>query len=107
MQHLGRWLVCLSVVLTFPSTALADDAGEVAKIAAVLDDFHAAAADADEERYFGHLAASGVFLGTDATERWTKEQFRAYAHPHFAKGKTNTGGFIDSFAQTQVEKPSG
>ena len=26
-------------------------------------------------------------MGTDATERWTKAEFRAYAHPHFAKGK--------------------
>lgn len=28
-----------------------------------------------------------MFLGTDATERWTVEQFRAYAEPHFAAGK--------------------
>lgn len=53
----------------------------------VLDDWHAAAAAADEARYFGHLTASSVFMGTDATERWTKEEFQAYAHPHFAKGK--------------------
>ena len=29
----------------------------------------------------------GVFLGTDATERWEAPAFRAYAHPHFARGK--------------------
>ncbi len=56
-------------------------------IAIVLDDFHAAAASADEARYFGHFADEGVFLGTDATERWTVPAFRAYAHPHFEKGK--------------------
>jgi len=60
----------------------AQDAG----IIAVLDDFHQAAADADEERYFAHFAPEGVFLGTDASERWTVEEFRAYAHPHFSKG---------------------
>lgn len=53
----------------------------------MLDDFHDAAAKADEPRYFGHFAANGVFLGTDATERWDVAAFRAYAHPHFAKGK--------------------
>lgn len=58
-----------------------------AAVAAVIDDWHAAAAAADEERYFGHMADGAVFLGTDATERWTKAEFRAYAHPHFAKGK--------------------
>lgn len=56
-------------------------------IASVLDDWHDAAAKADEERYFGHLTEESVFLGTDATERWDKKAFRAYAHPHFAKGK--------------------
>jgi ketosteroid isomerase-like protein len=58
-----------------------------AEIARVIDDWHDAAARADEERYFGHIADRGVFLGTDMTERWDKAAFRAYAHPHFAKGK--------------------
>ncbi len=52
-----------------------------------LDDFHDAAGRADEERYFAHFASDGVFLGTDATERWDLGAFRAYAHPHFARGK--------------------
>jgi ketosteroid isomerase-like protein len=56
----------------------------------VLDDWHDAAARADEERYFGHFATEAVFLGTDATERWDVPAFRAYAHPHFAKGKAWT-----------------
>lgn len=66
--------------LTTPSSPTADVAG-------VLDDWHAAAAAAQEERYFGHFAAGGVFLGTDATERWTVDEFRRYSHPYFAKGK--------------------
>lgn len=53
----------------------------------VLDDWHAAAAAADEERYFGHLTADAVFLGTDATERWTRDEFRVWAKPHFDSGK--------------------
>ena len=56
-------------------------------VAAVIDDWHAAAAAADEVRYFGHMTEDAVFLGTDPTERWTKAQFRAYAHPYFARGK--------------------
>jgi hypothetical protein len=52
-----------------------------------LDDFHDAAAHADEARYFAHFAPGGVFLGTDVTERWDVAAFRAYAHPHFASGK--------------------
>jgi ketosteroid isomerase-like protein len=56
-------------------------------IGAALEDFHDAAARADEERYFAHFAPSGVFLGTDATERWDVAAFRAFSHPFFARGK--------------------
>ena len=56
-------------------------------IEAVLDDWHAAASEADGERYFGHMSADAVFLGTDAGERWTREEFRAYARPHFDAGR--------------------
>lgn len=69
---------------SFASTAPTPDA---VAVAAVLDDFHAAAAAADEARYFGHLADNAVFLGTDATERWTKSDFLAFARPHFSQGK--------------------
>jgi hypothetical protein len=62
-------------------------AGAEAEIAHALDDFHGAAARADEERYFRHFAASAVFLGTDASERWDVAAFRAYAHPFFARGR--------------------
>ena len=54
-------------------------------VAAVLDDWHQAASVASEARYFGHFAANGVFMGTDATERWTVTEFRAWAKPHFQK----------------------
>jgi hypothetical protein len=64
-------------------------AGVAAQISvdAVLDDFHAAAAAADEQRYFAHLAPDAVFLGTDAGERWSVDAFRAYAHPYFERGQ--------------------
>jgi ketosteroid isomerase-like protein len=60
------------------------------EVAALLDDWHDAAADADETRYFGHMSPDFVFLGTDATERWDVPAFRAFAHPYFAKGKAWT-----------------
>ena len=54
--------------------------------AGALDGLHRAAAKADERAYFDLFAPNAVFLGTDATERWTLEEFRAWAHPHFAAG---------------------
>jgi hypothetical protein len=73
----------LSACIHGQSRALAPDQS----VASALDDFHDAAARADEERYFAHFAPGGVFVGTDATERWDVTAFRAYAHPHFARGK--------------------
>jgi hypothetical protein len=57
------------------------------KVTAVLDAWHQAAAKADEEGYFRHFTADAVFLGTDATERWTRDEFRQWAKPYFVKGK--------------------
>jgi uncharacterized protein (TIGR02246 family) len=56
-------------------------------IGSVLDAWHAAAAAADEERYFSYFTPDAVFLGTDATERWTRDEFRKWARPYFAKGR--------------------
>lgn len=58
-----------------------------AEVASTLDAFHAAAARADEAAYFDLIAPGGVFLGTDASERWEKEAFRAFARPYFSQGK--------------------
>jgi ketosteroid isomerase-like protein len=58
-----------------------------AAVEAVLDTFHAAAAAADQEAYLGQLAPGGLFLGTDAGERWTKEEFRAFVEPYFSRGR--------------------
>lgn len=56
-------------------------------INSVLDDWHEAAAAADFERYFSRFAGdSAIFMGTDATERWTITEFKAYAKPHFDSG---------------------
>jgi hypothetical protein len=62
--------------------------GDAAKeVATVLDQFHTAASKADAAGYFGLFAPEAVFLGTDAGERWTVEEFKAYAMPHFSRGK--------------------
>ncbi|WP_245550438.1 nuclear transport factor 2 family protein [Gracilimonas tropica] len=51
---------------------------------AVLDDWHAAAAEGDFERYFNHFENdSSIFMGTDATERWTIAEFKPWSEPYF------------------------
>jgi ketosteroid isomerase-like protein len=58
----------------------------VSDIGTVLDDFNLAATNADFEGYFACLAPDGVFIGTDATERWTIDGLRAFMKPYFDQG---------------------
>lgn len=52
-----------------------------------LDAWHKAAAEANYNNYFDALTDDAVFIGTDATENWTKSAFQAYSKPYFDKGK--------------------
>lgn len=53
----------------------------------VLTNFHAAASEANGDLYFSLFAEGAVFMGTDATERWSVDQFKAFAEPYFSKGR--------------------
>ena len=60
---------------------------EISAIDAILDGFHTAASQADAPTYFGYFHKDAVFIGTDKTERWSVEAFKAFAEPYFSKGK--------------------
>lgn len=74
-------------------------------IATILDDWHNAAAEADESRYFSHFTSNAVFLGTDATERWTIDEFFAFSKPFFDRGKAWT--FIPRDRSIRVDEGGG
>lgn len=52
-----------------------------------IDAWHLAATQANATAYFGSIADHGIFIGTDATEHWTKQQFLSFAKPYFDRGK--------------------
>ena len=52
-----------------------------------LTSFHLAATKAEGEKYFSLLTDDAIFLGTDASERWSKTEFKAFALPYFSQGK--------------------
>ena len=74
-----------ALVLSAAPTQAAGD--PVVEAGAVLDRMHAAASRADGDAYFGLFTPDARFIGTDATERWSLAQFRAYATPYFSQGK--------------------
>ena len=81
-------IACVLLVIACRSSGVASESDPDAEraISRVLDDWHQSASVADGGRYLGHMAEDAVFLGTDATERWTKAAFRAFCEPYFAKG---------------------
>ena len=60
-----------------------------------LDEWHAAASNADYEAYFGKMDSISVFIGTDATENWSKKQFEKFSKPYFDQGKAWSFSAID------------
>ncbi len=63
------------------------DTLESFRVSAALEDFHDAASKADGPRYFKHFAPDAIYMGTDATERWTVGEFREFVEPYFSKGR--------------------
>ena len=57
------------------------------KINTTLDSWHKAAANAEFDNYFSYMTSNGVFIGTDATENWQLDAFKAFSKPYFDKGK--------------------
>ena len=56
------------------------------KLDVLLDGLHQDAHEGNFQAYFARYTSDAVFLGTDKTERWTIEEFKAYAKPAFADG---------------------
>ena len=53
---------------------------------ALIDGLHQDAHEGNFQTYFDRYSVDAIFLGTDKTERWTVEEFKAYAEPAFADG---------------------
>lgn len=62
----------------------------------VLTSWHLAADQGLYEFYFDQMTDDSVFLGTDASERWTKAEFMEYAREPFSDGNGWTYKQIES-----------
>ncbi len=50
-----------------------------------LDDWHNAAATADEDVFFGSMTKDGIYIGTDASERWLRDELKDWSSKYFDK----------------------
>ena len=53
----------------------------------LVNQWHKDAGTANADGYFGKMTKNSIFIGTDASERWTKNEFMDFAMPYFNKGK--------------------
>ena len=77
-------LSLLMMLATAMNTAYAKS--DIDHINNVLDALHENASNADFHGYFALYSNDAVFIGTDASEVWQIDEFKAYAKPHFDKG---------------------
>ncbi len=82
-------LILIFTVLTLSISAKAQDT-EKTNITNLIDGWHKAAADVNQEAYFDFIADDGVYIGTDSTEIWTKAEFFEWSKQYFEKGKAWT-----------------
>lgn len=50
-----------------------------------MDNWHKAAATADAEVFFGSMTNDGIYLGTDKTEKWTRDEMAEWAKEIFQR----------------------
>ena len=78
----------LLALLAIPGMLFSHDREQ--QITEMLDNWHAAAAKADMQAYFEPIDGEGIYIGTDASEYWTKKEFYDWSKPYFDKGKAWT-----------------
>lgn len=89
MKNSFLFLVLLSINLSS-----AED-HKNAEINALLDGLHQDAHEGNFQSYFDRYTADAIFLGTDKRERWSIEEFKAYAKPAFADGNGWTYSVVE------------
>lgn len=85
-------MVFVGLILAFGSCNTISDVEKqgpihVRLLDSLVTQWHQAAAEANAAAFFGFMHPTAIYIGTDATERWTKNEFVTFAKPYFDKGK--------------------
>ena len=80
-------ILFLTIILSFSISSFSQDEKRTEIINKFINDWHDAAARADSDAYFGAIDEDGIYIGTDKTERWTKQEFFDWSRKYFDAGK--------------------
>ena len=78
--------ILIIAALFFGSHSFAQSAPKE-EINEMLETWHRAAAKASFNDYFSLMAEESVFIGTDPSENWNKNEFMEWSKPYFDRGK--------------------
>lgn len=84
MLNVMKQITLLLLVILTMSASKPDPKIQLDKL---MDDWHAAASQANFDGYFGPMDDAFIFLGTAPDERWTKKEFEEFSKPYFDKGQ--------------------
>jgi hypothetical protein len=59
---------------------------QISKLNSFIEEWHKNAAEADTT-YFDKIGENGIYIGTDASEYWTKDEFVTWSRKYFENGK--------------------
>jgi len=79
--------ITILLILFFNFSFLNAQNKETENLNKLMNEWHMAATNADGNAFFGFMDSDCIYIGTDALERWTKEEFVKFAKPYFDKGK--------------------
>jgi hypothetical protein len=85
MNVQGAWKIT-QITDTRRKTKCASDQESEAVIDSLINHWHHAAAAADEDGFFNRMAADGIYIGTDASERWLRDELKEWSKKYFDSG---------------------
>ncbi|MFT5917602.1 MAG: thioredoxin-related protein [Bacteroidia bacterium] len=72
------------------------------EINSMMDAWHKAAATADEDVFFGSMTENCIYLGTDKTEHWQRDELKKWSEKYFQRDKA--WAFTSIERQVSIEK---
>ena len=78
----GQWKIS-QITDTRRKTNCITNNKSIAIIDSLANVWHHAAAVADEKTFFGWMTEDGIYIGTDATERWLRDELAVWSKKYF------------------------
>jgi hypothetical protein len=82
MNVQGKWKITM-ITDTRRKTDCPTDREQIVAIDTLLNRWHHAAAVADEDAFFGLMTEEAIYIGTDATERWLRDELKEWSKEFF------------------------